>query len=199
MNHIFTYLLENLNHDHPTIKYSASWSAKEVIYLDTRVYRKMAMSRLICRLNPQTGTSTSAWMVVICNTAKQQFSKVKLYRICLEEENLLKRTLDLKEYLLRRGYSKQLLNRDIQHALDTPREVCLRSIPNQEKFCSHTFGSYIPPFFTIPSVNYQMTSLSSSCFRATTRGIFNTTTYCLSLSEKFEGSPGMGVLDTNVT
>ena len=31
-------VIENLNRHHPTIKFTASWSANEVTFLDTRVY-----------------------------------------------------------------------------------------------------------------------------------------------------------------
>ena len=55
--------LGNLNHHHPAIKYTVSWSAKEVMFLVARVYLKMAGSRLTCMLNPQTRTSTFAWIV----------------------------------------------------------------------------------------------------------------------------------------
>ena len=30
--------IENLNHHYPNIKYTASWSVEEAVYLDTRVY-----------------------------------------------------------------------------------------------------------------------------------------------------------------
>ena len=157
----------------PRYKYIASLSAKEVTYFDSGSTWTMVISRLICTITPQTGTSCSAWIVAICNTTKPPFLTAKWYTSIesAQRKETFFTTSDLKQFGLRRGYSKQLSNIYVQHSLDTPRKACLQSIPKQ-KNSAHTFGSYIPPFFTIPSLLSTKWHLSVLHFRTIMMGHF---------------------------
>ena len=129
-------LIENLNCHHPTIKFTASWSAEEVIFLDTRVYLEDGLVVTDLHVKP---TDKHQFLCMDschpkhCKTAIPYSQALRLRRICSEDENFLKRVRDLKSYFLKRGYTEQLLNFQIQRALDTPREACLQPKRNQDK------------------------------------------------------------------
>ena len=58
---------------------------------------------------------------------------LRLQWICSEEENLRKRTHDLKEHFLKRGYDEQHLNIELRRVLHTTRETCLQTKQSQDK------------------------------------------------------------------
>ena len=107
-------IVENLNCQHPIIKYTASWSAEEAIYWDTRVCLKNGQIKTDLHTKP---TDKHQYLCMEschpkhCKNAIPYSQALRLCRICWEEENLLKRTSDLKKYFLRRGYNEQLLDK----------------------------------------------------------------------------------------
>ena len=71
--------LESLTRHHPTIKFTATWSAKEVIFLDTTVYLREGRIKLTCMLNLWTPTSSFAWIAATHNIAKPPSHTAKCF------------------------------------------------------------------------------------------------------------------------
>ena len=68
-----------------------------------------------------------------CETAISYSQALRLWCICLKEENFWKWTCELKKYFLRWVYSEQQVDLEIQWALDTSREACLLPQQNQDR------------------------------------------------------------------
>ena len=85
-----------------------------------------------------------------CKTAIPYSQVLHLQRIISEEENLLKTYHYLQKLIFWRGYDKQLLNLEIQQALDIPSEVNHKWKQNQDKsVCIPlvvTHHPILPPF-----------------------------------------------------
>ena len=109
--------LESHNHHHPMIKFTFTWSAKEVVFLDTRAYFKNNQIKTDLYVQP---TDQHQYLCLgtchpkHCETAIPYIQAFHLQRICLEEETFLKKSV-----------------------LDTPREACVQPKLNQEK-SAHT-------------------------------------------------------------
>ena len=54
-----------IGHHHHTIKFTASWSAEEVTFLNTNVSLKDSLIGAAFMSNPWTSTNTSTWIVAI--------------------------------------------------------------------------------------------------------------------------------------
>ena len=114
--------LRELNNYHTTIKFTAEWSAKEVIFLDTRVYIKNGKVETDLHVKPTSKHQylhTKSCHPKHCKTAIPYSQALRIKRICSERENLSLRTEQLKYHLSRRGYSEQLLDSEINRAINT--------------------------------------------------------------------------------
>ena len=60
-----------------------------------------------------------------CKTAISFSQALRLRRICSEQNNLVIRSRELKQYLRKRGYLEQLLDTEIHRAINEPRENSL--------------------------------------------------------------------------
>ena len=100
--------IENLNCHHPTIKFTAAWPAKEVIFLDSWVYLEDDLIGIHLHVKP---TDKLQFLCMDnchpkhCKTAIPYSQALRLLRICLEDENFPERVRDLKKYFLKRGYN----------------------------------------------------------------------------------------------
>ena len=122
-----TFLWE-LNHHHTSIKFTANWSTEEVSFLDTRVYLKNGKVETDLHTKPTDKHQylhTKSCHPSHCKTAIPFSQALRLRRICSEQNNLIIRSKELKQYLVKRGYSEQLLDTEIQRAINGPREDCL--------------------------------------------------------------------------
>ena len=120
---------------HPSIKFTASWSAEEVNSLDTRVYLKDSQIGTDLHVKPTDRHQflrMNNCQTKHCNSAIPYSQALRLQRICLKDEDLVKRVHDLKNQLLKCGY-EQHLHYELQRALDMPRDMCLQSKRNQDK------------------------------------------------------------------
>ena len=60
-----------------------------------------------------------------CKTAIPFSQALRLRRICSEQDNLVIRSQELKQYLMKRGYPEQLLDTEIHRAINVPRDNSL--------------------------------------------------------------------------
>ena len=116
--------IENLNRHHSTIKFTASWSAEEVTFLDTRVYLEDGQIGTDLHVKP---TDTHQYLRMDschphhCKTSIPYSQALRLRRICSKDQHLQKWTRELKEHLIKRGYREQQLNNEIHRALAISR------------------------------------------------------------------------------
>ena len=72
---------------------------------------------------------------------------LRLNRICSDNKLFDKRSNDLEEYLLERGYSEKMVRKEILQARAIPRDALLEKVNNQEKQNKITFNiTYHPEF-----------------------------------------------------
>ena len=91
--------VENLNSYQTTIKFTATWSSEEIIFLDTRIYTKNDWLKTDLHVKP---TDTHQYLQADschprhCKTAIPFGQTLPLRRICSEQDNLQKRSQELK-------------------------------------------------------------------------------------------------------
>ena len=114
--------LREFNNYHTTIKFTAYRSAQEVIFLNTRVYMKDGRVEIDLHIKPTSKHQylhTKSCNPKHCKTALPHSQAFRIERICSEQENLSLRTNRLKHHLSKRGYSDQLLDSEINGAINT--------------------------------------------------------------------------------
>ena len=118
-----------MNNHHDTIKFTATWSTEEVVFLDTRVYLKNQHIETDLYVKP---TDNHQYLHMNschprhCKSAIPFRQALRLRRICSEKENLQRRTEELEGYLANRGHPKEHLKAEIDRAVAIPREECLQ-------------------------------------------------------------------------
>ena len=122
--------LTSLNEYHSSIKFTATLSSEETIFLN--IYKDLPQGtsytdRFTCETNHQYLHNNSCH-TKHCKTAIPYGQALRLRRIC-SEENLQKRAEELTGYLLNRGHPEEHLRAEIQRV---PRDVSLTH-PEQEK------------------------------------------------------------------
>ena len=123
---------ENINCHHPSTKFTVSWSAKEVTFLDTRIYLKedqIGTDLNVKPTNRQQFLHMDSCHPYHCKTAITYSQVLHLWWICSENEDFTK-SRNFKNYPLKCGYNEHNLNHELQRALNTPRDTCLQSKRN---------------------------------------------------------------------
>ena len=87
-------------------------------------------------------------------------------------------------------YHEQHLENEFKRALETSREACLQSKPNQEKSAHIAFGGHIPSYLTIFSFDHQTLSFDPSYLRIIMEGSSASTADFFPTTEGFEGPFG---------
>ena len=126
--------LRELNNYHTTIKLTADWSAQEVTFLDTRVYIKNGRVETDLYVKPTSRHEylhTKSCHPKHCKTAILYSQALRIKRICSEWENLSLRTNQLKHHLSKREYSDELLNSEINRAINTSHGSSSSSLSNR--------------------------------------------------------------------
>ena len=75
-----------------------------------------------------------------CKKAIPYSQALRLNRICSNNKFYDKRSNDLEEYLLERGYSEKMVRKEILRARAIPRDALLEKVHNQEKQNKITFN-----------------------------------------------------------
>ena len=135
-----------------TIKFTATWSAEETIFLDTRIYLKEYHIETNLYVKP---IATHQYLHINschpkhCKTAIPYGQALRLREIFSEEENLQKRAEELKRYLLKRGYPAENLGAEINQALSVPRDGSLLQQVQKKTDRTPLVITYNP---TLPSI-----------------------------------------------
>ena len=133
---LLRHFIESLNRHHPTIKFTANWSAQAVTFLDTTVYLENGRIRTDLHVKPTDKHQylrMDSCHPIHCKASIPYSQALRLRRICSEEQVFKNRARELKQHFLSRGYNEQHLNKQIQRALNTSREACLQPKQNREK------------------------------------------------------------------
>ena len=118
-----------------------------------------------------------------CKTAIPYSQALRIKRICSERENLSLRTEQLKYHLSRRGYSEQLLDSEINRAINTSTDSS-SSRSNRRKFKSRTSSGNVPSKFTKARKDHQTLPPYPTGLGPTSTGISIITHHCLPSTEK---------------
>ena len=116
--------IESFNRHHPTIKFTATWSAEQVRFLDTTVYLKDGQIGTDLYTKP---TDKHQYLCMDscypfhCKASISYSQALCLWWTCSEEENFHKRTREMKQCFLQQGYDEQHLNTELLRALHITR------------------------------------------------------------------------------
>ena len=103
-----------LNKKHPTIKFTAEWSKKQIIFLDITVYLENGMIKSDLYVKP-TDTHqyfhSSSCHPDHCKKGIPYSQTVRLNRICSDSTSFDTKCNDLKRRLLERGYKEKEVQR----------------------------------------------------------------------------------------
>ena len=107
------------------IKFSANWSIERVSLLDIRVYLKNGRVETELYTKPTDKHQflhMKSCHLSHCKTAIPFSQVLRLCRICSEQDNLVIRSRELKQYLIKQGYPEQLLDAEIHRAINGHRD-----------------------------------------------------------------------------
>ena len=157
---LHTFIIE-LNYHHPSIKFTANWSAEEISFLDTHVYLwdgRIKTDSYVKPMDTHQFFHIDTCHPMHCKTAIPYSQAFRLTRICSAEVHLRRRSTELKNYLLQWDYNRQHLEFEIQWALWTPRETCLQTTNDRKKSaCTPLVVTYHPalPSLRVTTKQYQ--------------------------------------------
>ena len=131
------HFIDSLNHHYPTIKFTATWSAKQVTFLDTTVYLKDGQISTNLYTKPTDKHQyfhIDSSHLFHCKASIPYSQALRLWWSWSEEENLhKKRTRKLKQHFLQSGYDEHNLTITLWRALHITRETCLQMKQNWDK------------------------------------------------------------------
>ena len=122
--------LEQINHFHPTIKFTAEWSNSSISFLDVRVL--LNQGRITTDLF-QKPTDTHQYLhqnschPKHCKSSIPYSQALRLRRICSDDETFYERTKELKHHLVKRGYRESAIQQQIGRASSVNRNIALTS------------------------------------------------------------------------
>ena len=121
---------EEINQVHPTIKFDHNHSKSEIHFLDLTVYKDKA-GKLATKVHTK---STDRQAYLHKNSAHPSHLKksipygqaLRLKRICTEDDEFMKASIQLTEKLKKRGYDEKEINDQINRVEERNREELLR-------------------------------------------------------------------------
>ena len=146
--------LSNINKHHNTIKFTATLSREEVIFLDTRVYIKEGHLETDLHVKD---TDTHQYLhatschSLCCKTAIPLSQALRLKRICSTNEYFEKRTQELAEHLSAGSYNIKALKEDVRKASSINRKECLQQQPKNKTDSIPLVITYNP---SLPSIGH---------------------------------------------
>ena len=142
-------LINDINKNHPTIKFTAEWSKTSINLLD--VTASIAEGRIETDLYVKPTDShqyllPSSCHPFYCKKGIPYSQALRLNRIC-SNKFFDKRCNDLEKYLLDRGYSERMVRKEILRARAIPRDTLLGKVNNQKNNNKITFNITYHPVF----------------------------------------------------
>jgi hypothetical protein len=163
--------IDYLNNIHPTIKFTSSHSPNNVPFLDVNVFINDGIIETDLYCKPTDKHQHLLFSSCHpCHTKKAiPFSlALRLRRICSTDQAFNTRSAELTSYLLKRGYNRYFLSRQIERASNIPRNLAIQP---KEKRTSNRIPfivTYNPSLPSIPSIFKKNLSLLHSSNRCKT-------------------------------
>ena len=164
--------VDNLNTSHDTIKFTASWSTKEVAYLDTRVYLDGGKIETDLYVKP---TDTHQYLLPSschprhCKESIPYSQALRLKRICSKDETYQTRMREMKQHFLQRGYNEQILESQFQKVAGLTRDETLHHHEREKEtrpVLVTTFDPRQPPLGQITKKHHHILHLSDKMRKA---------------------------------
>ena len=127
-------VLWELNNHHMTIKFTADWSTREVMFLGTRVFMKDGKVEMDLHIKPTSKhqcLQTKSCRSKHCKTAILYSQALRIKRICSEQENLSLRTNQLNTISQGEDTLSNCLTLKSIEQLTHPRITVLRTVIDQ--------------------------------------------------------------------
>ena len=162
--------IDYLNNIHPTIKFTSSHSSTNVSFLDVNVSLTND-SNISTDLYTKPTDKHQHLLYSSCHPLHTKnaipFSlALRLRRICSTDETFNIRTAQLTTYLLKRGYKRNFVTKQIQRAANIPRRLALQTKemnkPTRVPFIT-TFNPSLPHIFNIIKKHYHLLCSSDRC------------------------------------
>ena len=121
--------LKLINEFNPSIKFTAEWSSKSVLFLDTKITVD-AEGRLTTNLYIKL-TDTHQYLhrdsshPGHCKKSIPYSQALRICRICSRTEDFLQRTQELKRFLINRGYNEDEVQLQINKIMGLDRDALL--------------------------------------------------------------------------
>ena len=134
---------------HPTIKFTADWSKTSINFLDVTLSITEGIIETDLNAKPKDSHQyllSSSCHPFYCKKGITYSQALRLNRIC-SNEFFDKRSNDLKKYLLERGYSENMVRKEILRARVSRRVALLENVNIQEKQNKITFNITYHPVF----------------------------------------------------
>lgn len=165
--------LSNINKHHHTIKFTATFSQQQVIFLDTRVYIKeghLETDLHVKNTDTHQYLHATSCHPLHCKTAIPFSQALRLKRICSNNEHFEERTGELVKHLAARGYDTKSSERDVQRAHNINRKDCLQPKPKRKTDripLVLTYNPSLPPIGHIMREHHHILHTSERMERAT--------------------------------
>ena len=162
--------IDYLNNIHPTIKFTSSHSSTNVSFLDVNVSLTNA-GNISTDLYTKPTDKHQHLLYSSCHPLHTKnavpFSlALRLRRICSTDETFNIRTAQLTTYLLKRGYKRNFVTKQIQRAANIPRRLALQTKdvnkPTRVPFIT-TFNPSLPHISNIIKKHYHLLLSSDRC------------------------------------
>ena len=162
--------IDYLNNIHPTIKFTISHSSTNVSFLDVNVSLTND-GNISTDLYTKPTDKHQHLLYSSCHPLHTKnaipFSlALRLRRICSTDETFNIRTAQLTTYLLKRGYKRNFVTKQIQRAANIPRRLALQTKdmnkPTRVPFIT-TFNPSLPHISNIIKKHYHLLHSSDRC------------------------------------
>ena len=160
--------LEKINQLHPSIKFKAEWSAKSVLFLDTKV----AVENEGCLTTDLHVKPTDTHQYLHRDSCHSSHCKqgipysqaLRIRRICSRTEDYLQRTQELKGFLISRGYNEDEIQLQIDRTIGLDGDALLRSKRSKTPLARVplivTYHPGLPPLRSILDIHSSIFSVS---------------------------------------
>ena len=152
--------INDINENHPTIKFTAEWSKTSINFLDVTASIADGIIETDLYVKP-TGSHryllSSSCHPFYCKRGIPYSQALRLNRICSNNKFFDKRCNDLEKHLLDRGYSERMVRKEILRARAIPRDTLLGKVNNQKNNNKITFNiTYHPVFRNVKKILEEM-------------------------------------------
>ena len=152
--------INDINKNHPTIKFTAEWLKTSINFLDVMVSITEGIIETGLYVKPTDSHQyllSSSCHPFYCKKGIPYSQALRLNRTCSNNKFFDKRCNDLEKYLLDRGYSERMVRKEILRTRAIPRDTLLGKVNNQKNNNKITFNiTYHPVFRNVKKILEEM-------------------------------------------